>query len=429
KLSNLVEDLEENEDDSLKDKRLVFIIDEAHRTTMGDMMGTIKYHFRNNSLFYGYTGTPLFEENKSTGKIDRQNEVIDTTEKLFGPELHKYTIDEAISDGNVLGFHVDYINTGEFKSYEDLKAQIEEDEKDNFPHKTDREIERLVQEMTDLEVEKEASKRQIIAYHDDTHIPRVVEEIISNWESQSQGRKFNALLTVKLKKRVITYFEEFKKQLADHDNPFNVAMTFSFGGDEDPEPVDPKVVVDMFKNYASFTGIEFVAGDQKHGPEAYFEDLIARATRGGSGRNPKNIDLVIVADQLLTGYDSQLLNTLYVDRSLRLQGLVQAYSRTNRIHGPDKEFGSIINFQYPRMTEEKVDSALKLYGTGRTSSKAIVEDYDTAVEKLEIKIEELKSTMSDSTASQDIIDDEEKKELFLLNFKDAAMQMQLVEQY
>src|SRR5699024_1525728 len=119
----------------------------------------------------------------------------------------------------------------------------------------------------------------------------------------------------------------------------------------------------------------------------------------------------------------------YVDRSLRLQGLVQAYSRTNRIHGPDKEFGSIINFQYPRMTEEKVDSALKLYGTGGTSSKAIVEDYDTAVEKLEIKIEELKSTMSDPTTWQEIIDDEEKKELFLLNFKDAAMQMQLVEQY
>src|SRR5699024_10556511 len=250
KLSNLVEDLEENQDDSLKDKKIVFIIDEAHRTTMGRMMGSIKNYFKEKGLFYGYTGTQLFEENQVTGKIDRKSEEINTTEKLFGPELHKYTIDEAISDGNVLGFHVDYINTGEFKSYEDLKAQIEEDEKYKSPHKSDREIERLVQEMTELEVEKEASKRQIIAYHDDTHIPRVVEEIITNWESQSQGRKFNALLTVEIKKRVIAYFEEFKKQLADHNNPFNVAMTFSFGGDEDPEPVDPKVVEDMFKNYA-----------------------------------------------------------------------------------------------------------------------------------------------------------------------------------
>src|SRR5690625_3627347 len=429
KLSNLVNDLEGNQDESLADKKIVFIIDEAHRTTMGEMMGTIKHHFKKNGLFFGYTGTPLFEENKTTGMIDRKSELIDTTEKLFGPELHKYTIDEAISDGNVLGFHVDYINTGEFISYEDLREQIIENEMRINPDKVVRDIERVVHEWSELEVEKEASKRKIIEYHDEPHIPRVVEEIINNWEFQSQGRKFNAILTVAYKNRVIAYFEEFKKQLAAHETPLNVAMTFSFGGDEDPEPVEPKVIDDMFKNYASFTGIEFVASDQKHGAEAYFEDLIARATRGGSGRNPKNIDLVIVADQLLTGYDSQLLNTLYVDRSLELQGLVQAYSRTNRVHGPDKEFGSIINFQYPRITEEKVNNALKLYGTGGTSSKAIVEDYETAEEKLNIKIVELKSTLLDPTAWQEIKDNEEKKEDFLLNFKDAAKQMQLVEQY
>ena len=429
KLSNLVNDLEGNQDESLTDKKVVFIIDEAHRTTMGEMMGTIKHHFKKNGLFFGYTGTPLFEENKTTGMIDRKNELIDTTEKLFGPELHKYTIDEAISDGNVLGFHVDYINTGEFKSYEDLREQITEYEVERNPDKVVRDVERVVQEWSELEVEKVASKQRIIEYHDETHIPRVVEEILNNWEAQSQNRKFNAILTVAYKKRVIAYFEEFKKQLAAYETPINVAMTFSIGGDEDPEPVDIEIIEDMFKNYASFTGIEFVAGDQKHGADAYFEDLIARATRGGSGRNPKNIDLVIVADQLLTGYDSQLLNTLYVDRSLELQGLVQAYSRTNRVHGPDKEFGSIVNFQYPRMTEEKVDSALKLYGTGGTSSKAIVEDYETAVEKLNINIAELKATLSDPTTWQEIKDDEEEKEAFLLNFKDTAKQMQLVEQY
>lgn len=162
--------------------------------------------------------------------FDKNSEVIDTTEKLFGPELHKYTIDEAISDGNVLGFHVDCINTGEFKSYEDLKEAIIEDEKQTFPDKLDKAIERLVYSWDDLEVEKQASKRKLLEYHDDTHIPRVVEEIIENWESQSQQRKFNAILTVAYKKRVLAYFEEFKKQLAEHDAPFNVPMTFSFGG-------------------------------------------------------------------------------------------------------------------------------------------------------------------------------------------------------
>ena len=96
-------------------------------------------------------------------------------------------------------------------------------------------------------------------------------------------------------------------------------MTFSFGNENDPETVPKEIMEMMFRDYAAFTGIEFIAGDKKHGEDAYFEDLIDRAARGGSGRNPKNIDIVIVADQLLTGYDSKFLNTLYVDRSLELQ--------------------------------------------------------------------------------------------------------------
>lgn len=429
KLNNLVSELLDNQNKSLAEKNFVFIIDEAHRTTMGGMMGTIKRYFRKNSLFFGYTGTPLFEENKATGMIDQDSRLIDTTAKLFGPELHTYTIDEAIADGNVLGFHVDYINTGEFKSYENLRDTIIEDEQLKNPDKAEREIERLVQGWSELEVEKEAVKRKILQYHDETHIPRVVEEILKNWDLQSQNRKFNAILTVQYKKRVIAFFQEFKKQMESLEDPLNIAMTFSFGGDEERDPVDPEIIENMFKDYASFTGIEFVAGDQAQGEKAYFEDLVARATRGGSGRNPRNIDLVIVADQLLTGYDSQLLNTLYVDRSLELHGLVQAYSRTNRVHGADKEFGSIINFQYPRITEEKVDRALKLYGTGGTSSKAIVDDYETAVEKLAVKIKEMKTTLQDPTTWQEIQHDEEKKEAFLIICRDAAKQMQTVEQY
>ena len=126
KLNNLIDDLKKNQDYSLSEKRFVLIIDEAHRTTMGQMMGNIKDYFRKNGLFYGFTGTPLFDENKVKGKINKKSELINTTEKLFGPELHQYTIDQAISDGNVLGFHVDYINTGEFKSYEDLREELQD---------------------------------------------------------------------------------------------------------------------------------------------------------------------------------------------------------------------------------------------------------------------------------------------------------------
>ena len=123
------------------------------------------------------------------------------------------------------------------------------------------------------------------------------------------------------------------------------------------------------------------------------------------------------------------MNTLYVDRTLELQGLIQAYSRTNRVFGKAKEFGTIINFQYPRITEEMVNTALKLYGSGGKSSHAIVDTYHTAVEKLNIKIVEMIVTLSDPTKWAEIKIDEEKKEAFLLAFKDAAEQLNLVEQY
>jgi type I restriction enzyme R subunit len=429
KLNVLVKELEDSKDSSLADKKIVFIIDEAHRTTMGQMMGTITKYFKKNGLFFGFTGTPLFDENKIKGKVNEKSEVINTTEKLFGPNLHQYTIDEAIADKNVLGFHVDYINTGEFKSYDDLRDQIAEKMKAEHPELTDKEIERKIQVMSEVDVEKEAKKRDLLEYQDETHIPRVVEEILNNWESQSQSREFNAILTVKYKNRVIAYYDEFKKQLMLRGEKLNIALTFSFGNENDPTPIDSTIVEAMFKDYAAFTGIQFVAGDKKHGEDAYFEDLVERATRGGSGRNPKNIDLVIVADQLLTGYDSKRLNTLYVDRSLELQSLIQAYSRTNRVLGSNKEFGTIINFQYPRISEEIVNTALKLYGSGGKSSKAIVDTYDTAVKKLEIKINEMIPTLPDPTEWQSIEHDEKKKEAFILAFKDAAEQLNLVEQY
>ncbi|MEK4518524.1 HsdR family type I site-specific deoxyribonuclease [Paenibacillus sp. FSL H8-0122] len=429
KLNSLVKEMEEAHDNSLADKKIIFIIDEAHRTTMGQMMGSITKFFKKNGLFYGFTGTPLFDENNVKGKVNENSEVINTTEKLFGPKLHQYTIDEAIADKNVLGFHVDYINTGEFKSYEDLREQLVEQMKEERPELTDREIERKVQEMSEAQLEKQAEIRGLLIYQDETHIPRVVEEILSNWESQSQGREFNAILTVAYKNRVIAYYDEFKKQLTANGAKLNVAMTFSFSNENDSKPLDPKIVKGMFKDYAEFTGIEFIAGDKKRGEDAYFEDLVERATRGGSGRNPKNIDLVIVAAQLLTGYDSKRLNTLYVDRSLELQSLIQAYSRTNRVFGSNKEFGTIINFQYPRLTEQIVEDALKLYGSGGKSSKAIVDTYDTAVKKLAIKNTEIIQTLPDPTEWQVIKDDDEKKEVFILAFKDTAEQLNLVEQY
>lgn len=429
KLNSLVKELNENHDQSLADKKMVFIIDEAHRTTMGQMMGDIKYYFRKYGLFYGFTGTPLFEENGVKGKVNKKSEVINTTTKLFGPELHRYTIEEAIADGNVLGFHVDYINTGEFDSYDDLRDQIIKHQKLEHPELGDRDIEQSVQGLSDLEVEREALEEGILIYQDQTHIPRVVTEILDGWESQSQARQFNGILTVAYKERVIAYYKEFKKQLAKRDEKINVAMTFSFGNENDPDNVASQTIAEMFTDYGAFTGLHFEAGNQMHGEDAYFEDLTERAKRGGSGRNQKNIDLIIVADQLLTGYDSKRLNTLYVDRFLALQGLIQAYSRTNRVFGSTKEFGTIINFQFPKITEEIVNTALELYGSGGTSTKAIVDVYENAVKKLKLAVEQMRPTLQDPTGWQALVDDKAAKQAFEANFKDAADHVNTVKQY
>src|SRR5699024_8701166 len=324
---------------------------------------------------------PLFDENNTSGMINEKSELINTTEKLFGPMLHQYTIDEAIADKNVLGFHVDYINTGEFDGYEALREQIVDYKLEEQPDTSRRKMERQVYELSDLDVEKEARKNKLILYQDETHIPRVVEEILNNWEEQSQEKIFNGILSVALKVGLIKYYEDFQMKLCERDDvKIHVAMTFSFGTDADPIPTDPEIMQEMVKDYASITGTEYAYGDKRRGEESYYDDVVERATRGGSRRNPKNIDLVIVADQLLTGYDSKFINTLYVDRSLALQGLIQAYSRTNRIYGKQKEFGSIVNFQYPKITEETVNDALILYGSGGKSSKAIVKPYSEAVE-------------------------------------------------
>ena len=206
-------------------------------------------------------------------------------------------------------------------------------------------------------------------------------------------------------------------------------MTFSFGNENAPDNVASEIVDEMFEDYAGITGIKFLVGDRVRGENAYFEDITARAKRGGSGRNPKNIDILIVADQLLTGYDAKRLNTLYVDRALELQGLIQAYSRTNRVFGSSKEFGTIINFQFPRITESLVNNALRLYGSGGKNSRVLVKKYSDAVIELADKFAYLKAELEDPTNWVSIRDDEEKKARFGKAFIDAATQLGKVKQY
>ena len=429
KMANLVKELTDGQDISLKNKKFVFIIDEAHRTTMGDMMHLIKGYFKDNSLFYGFTGTPLFEENKANGRINEQSELINTTEKLFGPLLHQYTINEAISDGNVLGFNVDYINTGEFTSYQALKAQIIESYGVQHPEEPKEGIKKKIGSLNEGQIELAAKQMDILNYNNPEHIERVVTRILDDWNHISGSKFFNAILTVGLKKRVIDYYREFKRQITGRELNFNLAITFSKGDENDPNSIDKDIYAEMFKDYEAYTGVYFDVNDAKMGIEAYFQDLITRAAQGGSAQNPHNIDLVIVADQMLTGYDSKFLNALYVDRNLELQGLIQAYSRTNRVYGKDKEFGSIINFQYPRISEERVHEALALYSSGGENLQAIVDDYDTAVVKFSDAVARMQSAFPNPADWKLYEYEEDHKEIIKKVYRAAATQLNKVKQY
>ena len=431
KMHSLVKQLAEAKDFSLKEKHIIFIIDEAHRTTMGTMMKDIKEFFVKHGLFFGFTGTPLFDENNAAGLINQENEAIKTTRALFGPSLHEYKIDEAIRDQNVLAFHVDYLNTGEFKSYDDLKDELVDCLIAEQPDKSERDIERKVREMPDFAVEMECKKRQIILYQDETHIPAVVSMMLKEWEAQSQNRLFNAILTVGLISRAVAYWKEFQRQQEGKESPINVAVTFCFGNENDKENIAIKEAEGIFKAYEAFTGQRFSYGDKNRGEAAYFNDLIERAKNGGSWFSSKNIDLVIVADQLLTGYNSKYINTLYVDRNLELQGLIQAYSRTNRLYGREKEFGTIVNFMWPAISETNVNRALALYGSKNENSQssAIVDIYDVAVKKLAEKFKEMVDTLASPSAWLSLKNNEDDKKAFFKAYRAASSQYARVKQY
>lgn len=436
KLSALVKHYNEQKDFSVADKKIIFIIDEAHRSTMGEMMQIIREYFKKNGLFFGFTGTPLFDENSVKGRVNEYSELIKTTEGLFGPMLHEYTIDAAIADGNVLGFHVDYINTGEFESYDKLREKIVAARKIENPEMSERQIEREVMLLSELEVEKEAVERSILIYQDEVHIPKVVSEILDNWDAQSQNRYFNAILTARFKTRVIAYYHEFKRQMQERGMKLNIAMTFSVGNENGDDSEDNMQVVpdeileEMLSDYREFTNLNLSVEDIKSGRKNdYFEDLIERTKRGGSGISDKNIDLVIVADQLLTGYDSKRLNTLYVDRTLELQSLIQAYSRTNRLFGKQKEFGTIINFQYPAITKKCVEDALKLYGSGGKSSKVLVDTYVVAAAKFRNLVEAMVDTLRDPSQWQSLETMPKEKEAFIKAHRAAAEQLNCLQQY
>ena len=339
---------------SFKDpeKNIVFIVDEAHRSTGGDSFENIQKAFK-HAAWVGYTGTPMFDE---TTKGLR-------TEDIFGPLLHPYTIREAIADRNVLGFKVDFETTipEDVMKKEYLPAFYREKYPKWSEERIKAKIDNLTQEDMDDAVEP--------SFYDENpdHIKLVVKDIFDKWKNRSNNGKYNALFTTHVgggkasTPMAMMYFEEFQRVNQEREKKglptLKVAVTFSVNNTNNDSMLATNTglykAIDVYNhNFNTAFGMEDISG--------YTQDVISRLNKTASDGN--FLDLVIVVDQLLTGFDAPELNTLYVDRTLKGAGLIQAYSRTNRVADmQEKPWGRIVNYRWPAQNEKLMNEALAVY--------------------------------------------------------------------
>ncbi len=379
--------------ESLRDKRVVFIFDECHRSQFGENHKAIKEFFPNAQLF-GFTGTPIFDDNSNYQQVDGNLASFKTTEDIFDKELHAYTITHAIEDKNVLSFHIDYYGK------DDGKVSQTKPKKKELPP-------------------PEA----------------VVKAILNKHDGATNQRRFNAMLATASINHAIEYFELFKthqaQKLSEDENfePLNIACVFSppaqiakendgngtgsvhgnknaadikqlqedlpqESADNQVEPEKKKAaLIEIIADYNAQYGTNHTINEF----DLYYQDVQQRIKdqkyRNADYSRKNKIDITIVVDMLLTGFDSKYLNTLYVDKNLKHHGLIQAFSRTNRVLNDTKPWGNILDFRYQ---ENEVNAAIELF-SGGAKDKAreiwLVDPAPKVVEAFQKKVDELQAFM------------------------------------
>src|SRR5690554_2384077 len=358
----------------LSKKRIVFIFDECHRSQFGDNHKAIKEFFPNAQLF-GFTGTPIFEKNASYQQIEGQQASYRTTDDLFQRCLHQYTITHAIEDRNVLRFHVDYFKP-EGKN----------------PPKPGEGVAK----------------------------PKVIETILAKHDAATNGRKFNAVLATASINDAIEYFElfaEIQKQKTEQDpefRPLNIACVFSppAEGNKDVQQIQEDLPQEKEDNQqdpegkkAALTRImtdynaRFGTNHRISEFDLYYQDVQKRIKDQQYPNSDlpaaQKIDITIVVDMLLTGFDSKYLNTLYVDKNLKHHGLIQAFSRTNRVLNDSKPYGNILDF---RQQQKSVEDAIALFSGEKIDDPReswLVESAAEVIRKYEAAVAGMSRFMAD----------------------------------
>lgn len=356
--------------DEYRDEKVVFIIDECHRSQFGDMHRDIVRHFK-KAQFFGFTGTPRFEVN---GKVE--GHITQTTEKLFGDCLHTYLIKDAIFDNNVLGFHVEYIKTVEGDYDINDRAMVEGINVD--------------------EVMASDKRMTMIANH-----------IIANHKSKTRNRQYTAIFTVWSIPALIKYYNIFKS--IDHD--LNIAGCFTYGANEDGEGKKEHsrdALEKIMKDYNELYDTNFSTDTY----EAYRKDISDRV----KGKKTKQLDILMVVNQFLTGFDSKPLDVLYVDKKLEYHDLLQAFSRTNRVEKETKPFGIVVCY---RNLKKQTDDALCLFSQTQDTEGILTPSFEEFVTKFNefvVKLRELAPT----PASIDTMQSEDDQKKFVELFKAIA---------
>lgn len=370
KMSNIREDAEgrmrAKDLETIRAKHIVFIIDECHRSTFGEMLTAIKRTFP-NALFFGFTGTPVFHENEKA---------LNTTTDIFGDELHRYSIADGIRDKNVLGFDPTMVmvyrdrDVRKITALQKCRASSEEEafsdpKKENIYYHWLNDVPMVgkTDEQGNYQkgVEDEFPRSQ---YETDEYQVAVVDDIVGNWTVMSRNRKFHALFATSSIPEAIRYYRKFRQKAPD------LKITGLFDPSIDNDNAERSLakedgLKEMLQDYNAMFDQNFSIGSY-----AFFKkDVSSRLSHKrpyAHMKEDQQLDLLIVVNQMLTGFDSKWINTLYLDKVLTYEHLIQAFSRTNRLFNiNEKPFGSIRYYRYPHTMQKNIEDAVKLYSGDR----------------------------------------------------------------
>ena len=384
----------------LQDKKFVFIFDECHRSQFGDTHQNIKQFFKNAQMF-GFTGTPIFADNAQSGTAPNK-----TTHDLFGDCLHKYVIVDAIKDENVLRFAVEYVG-----------KYTKKNSANELDIATDNEV--------DIQVEGIDTKAML---ESPQRLEKITDYILAHHAQKTKRPDFTAMFCVNSVQTLIKYYELFKQKQAGATNPLKIATIFSYAAnEEDPnangltnglipeENPMPEGAINPYSrdkldafidDYNAMFGTKYSTQDGQTYYN-YYQDIAKRVRQG-------QVDILLVVNMFLTGFDSPRLNTLYVDKNLKFHGLVQAFSRTNRILNDRKSQGNIVCF---RNLKAATDEAIALFSNKDAKETVLVEPYEVYVQQFNEATEALLALVP-TVQSVDALPDENAELEFVVKFRE-----------